>query len=771
MNQLVLRFFGEPAVIYNRQVIHFPTRKALALFIYLVVEGETQPREKLMTLLWPESDTGSAQASLRNELARLRRTLSVAGPIVVAQKGSVCFQAPQAYTLDLQLVQTAVASLPNKTQSVETAVWQTALDAYEAPFLATFSLPYAPDFDLWLTVQQERYHRQVSLIFAHLAQHQLAQHQLAAAVATATRWVSHDALEEAATRCLMQAHFLSGDRRAALQAYQSYQAALATGLGMAPAPEIVQLAETIENSSQRQQQLKGKRPSSPAKTTLPLVGRSQEYAHLVAAYQAVSNGHTQAVIVTGEIGIGKTHLIQDFLDWVVVQGGDILTGRAYEVSERLPYQPITDALRTRLHRENAPDDLLDDIWLAELARLLPELRDRYPDLPEALTTDKTNRPLAQPRLFEAIFRMGEAWGRRQTIVWFIDDWQWADHASFDLLHYLGRHWTQHKTPLLLLLAVRSETLTGTTLITRWLTDWERHMPISTLWLTPLTLAETEYLVSIWAEVAPDAPGVHTFSQRLFAETMGQPFFMVETLKLLAEEMPSPAAQGAVDLGDLTQKLAVTLPLPPSVRKAILTHLGRLDEMATRLLTAASVLGRDCHFAELCQLSGVTEWDGLLALDALLAGQLLVETDGQERPYAFSHDQIRDVVYTEAGHARRRVYHERAIAVLEAAAAPASELAHHALAARLAVPAFRYSLQAGDDALQLLALYDAIDHYEAARQIAIRESRTMQLETADYQRLYLGLGRALELSEHHEAASQIYTELVHLAKATVESSVS
>jgi predicted ATPase len=602
-------------------------------------------------------------------------------------------------------------------------------------------------------------------------QHQLAQHQPAAAVTTATRWLSHDGLDEAATRCLMQAHFLSGDHHTALQAFHSYQALLAAELGVQPAPETIQLAKTIANVSRRPQQLGSKRPFSSSPLTLPLVGRSAEYAKLVASYQTVSHGRTQVVIVTGEIGIGKTHLIRDFLDWVVVQGGDILTGRAYEVGERLPYQPLTDALRARLHQENAPDDLLDDTWLAELAQLLPELRDRYPDLPEPLIAQEAERPLVRPRLFEAISRLGEAWGRRQTMVWFIDDWQWADHASLDLLHYLGRHWVQRETPFLLLLTVRSESLTATTLLAQWLADWERHIPLTTLWLTPLSLAETERLVSIWAGVTADTPGVHAFSQQLFAETAGQPFFMVETLKLLAEEMPSFTTRKAAVLSDLTQKLGVTLPLPPSVRKAILSRLGRLDETAIMLLTAASILGRDCTFAEICQLSGIAEGDGLLALDILVAGQLLVGTAVPDRPYAFSHDQIRDVVYTEAGHARRRVYHERALAILEEVAAPASELAYHALAARLAVPAFRYSLQAGDDALQLLALHDAIDHYEAARQISIRESRKMQLETTDYQRLYLGLGRALELSAHREEAFQVYAELLRLAEATNEPSLS
>ncbi len=68
---------------------------------------------------------------------------------------------------------------------------------------------------------------------------------------------------------------------------------------------------------------------------------------------------------------------------------DILRGRAYEMGGRLPYQPLVAAFRSRLEQENAPEDLLDDVWLAELSQLFPELRARYPDLPPPLTGGPT----------------------------------------------------------------------------------------------------------------------------------------------------------------------------------------------------------------------------------------------------------------------------------------------------------------------------------------------------------------------------------------------
>ena len=78
--------------------------------------------------------------------------------------------------------------------------------------------------------------------------------------------------------------------------------------------------------------------------------------------------------------MGKTRLVGEFLDWAGLQGADVLRGQAFEAGAQLLYQPIITALRQRLERENAPEDLLADVWLAELSRLLPELLERYPDL-------------------------------------------------------------------------------------------------------------------------------------------------------------------------------------------------------------------------------------------------------------------------------------------------------------------------------------------------------------------------------------------------------
>jgi hypothetical protein len=99
--------------------------------------------------------------------------------------------------------------------------------------------------------------------------------------------------------------------------------------------------------------------------------------------------------------------VEQFLRWALAEGADVLKGAAFEATGGLPYGPLVGALRARVDRERAPDDLLEDVWLSELSRLLPELKERYPDLPPPAS----NEVSAKARLFEAVRGTRENPGR------------------------------------------------------------------------------------------------------------------------------------------------------------------------------------------------------------------------------------------------------------------------------------------------------------------------------------------------------------------------
>ncbi|MGH7868337.1 MAG: hypothetical protein ACREP9_12115, partial [Candidatus Dormibacteraceae bacterium] len=197
--------------------------------------------------------------------------------------------------------------------------------------------------------------------------------------------------------------------------------------------------------------------------------------------------------------------------------------------------------------------------------------------------------------------------------------------------------------------------------------------------------------------------------------------------------------------------------PPSVRELISLQLDRLPPAAFAFLVAGAVLEHDAPFERLCEVADLSEKEGLVALDEVQRRRLMRESKPRtgNAGYAFTHDMIREVVSVEAGETRSRIFHRRALRALQDTAVPPvppATLAYHALKAGEIEPAFRWSVAAGDEALVVCALHDAIEHYEQAWRLLTEQApgRTMQgrlsvFSASDVQHLPISLGRAYKLA--------------------------
>jgi DNA-binding SARP family transcriptional activator len=764
MNPLDLALLGPPEVRRHEQLVSFATRKALALLLYLAVEGGRHPREKITDLFWPASDSEHGRAALRRTLVLLRRALPDADDYLLAERDRLGFNPESNFKLDLHVLAAAVHAGPTREALAQL---QAAVEAYRGDFLAGFSLDDAAAFDDWASLQREYWHRQMESVFDWLSQLHAESGATGPAIDVAVRWVAHAPLNEAAHRRLMMCLFIAGNRTSALQAYEACRALLRDELDVEPEPETEALAERIRAEKVRIQHAKNSLAGNTAtfsmfnsQFSMPLVGRATEFGRLVAAYHAAAQGHPHVVTLEGEAGIGKTRLALEFVGWARAQGAQALHGRAFEAGDRVPYQPLVEALRQANLQLSSLN--LSPTWLAELTPLLPELREV---LPEGRAATSGADAAARTRLLEAVARLTQAVAETAPLILFLDDAQWADAASFDVLRYAVRRWSARGTPALLLLALRTESLAAS--LVEWLASVEREAHTARYILNALTAEDTRQLVEAMTATSA-APDLRPFSRWLFMETGGQPFFMIETLKTLVERgvlvMHRAASGGwtiAFQSAGREADLHQVARLPHGVQSLIRTRLARLTPPALALLTAGAVLEREFHFETVCAVAGLREDEGLAALDELLSSYLLREGGNDSAPelLAVTHDKIRDVVYADAGQARRRVFHRRAFEALQMMTTPAGELAHHALAAGLTEPAFRFSLAAGDDALRVFAVRGAIRQYEQARALAA----SLQLPISHLQSLYLQLGRAYELESDFASARAVYEALLASAR--------
>ena len=773
---LHLHLLGPPEAQLGETLLTFPTRKTFALLIYLALEGGAQPREHLATLLWPDSSSERSYASLRNTLGHLQSALSpdrdpVQTPYLSVTHHTLGLNPDADIDLDLHTVERAYAqALGDRSSRVPLEnsagplLLQLAAACDHGDFLTGFSLGDAPGFDDWAAIQREVWRRRLGLILDRLSEIQFASGEFASATETIANWIALDTLNEVAYRRKMRAHFAAGERGQALETYAACRTVLADELSVEPESDTEALAARI-----RSQDDASLPPTLQADTPVSYLenlfaGRIAENQTLVERYGHAAAGQLQIVILRGEAGIGKTRLAREFLAWANTQGAEVLQGDAFESGSHMPFQPLVEALRLWLDRETAPKDLLGESWLSLLSQILPELRDRYPELPPAqlgATTDRT-------KLFESVVRLTLALADRVPLVLLVDDVQWADSATLDLLQYAIRRWRESAARIMLLVSLRSEALFPMTQppqagLVKWLGNVGRELAPYHLELGPLGEPETVQMIrSILAPPAAD------FAEWVFNETRGQPFYLMETLKDLLERgalHPKRQAGGtwAFEV-DADHDLGEAVRVPSTVRAVIRSRLYRLSPRASTLLTAGAVLGQGITFERLCVVSNITEDAGLPALDELVSSRLLLEVTwpGAASAYVFANDMIRDVVYTEAGDARRRLFHKRALDVLEAAKDSEAVLAHHALAAGLAEAAFRHSLAAGQEALRFVAVSDAIVHFEKARRL-VQEGVLVGAEFEALRRdLYVQLSQTYELVGQHQQAVAVAAELERLA---------
>lgn len=719
MDNLRFRLLGPPEVHHADQLLLFSTRKECALLIYLTVAGRIHLRKTLSELFWPEGDAKHGRAALRITLLHLRHLLDEgadvdSGSHLLITGDTLGLDFTSGVDLDLHTLYEAwrvardsthtVMAMPEDARRNLPDQLQQASSLVRGEFLEGFSLRDAPAFDDWARFQREYWHLRTSEIFDWLSRLQFEAGELASAIETVNRWLVLAPLHEEAYRRMMRLHFAAGDRCAALHAYEVCRARLSTDMQTEPTPETVELASRIRAVAPPRR--KEAHPLHTAPGVLPpalllygpFLGRKRELRLLIETYHTVQRGQMQVVLLEGEIGIGKTRLAKEFLAWAEKEGADVLQGRAFEIGSRLLYQPMIEALRPRIERENAPDDLLSDTWLAELARLLPELGDRYPDLP----APKTDKFVARNRLFEAVARLFQALSKRTPLILFIDDVQWADSGSLEVLHYLARSWSESATPALLLLALPLRTRGLRSELDEWRASMERTVPLTRLHLDRLTLQDILRLLQA-LEGAGDkddgqAADLQRFGQWLFAETEGQPFYLMETLKVLLERAalasrPSEEGGWRLDVAAAMEHETVRRGfLPPRVYEEIVDRLDRLTPNAFALLVAGAILSQGTTFERLCQVADLKEENALSALDEVLHSGLLYESEREGRPmtagrYVFAHQKIRAVVYAEAGEARRRIFHRRALQALQVERASAEELARHVLNAGLTKPVF------------------------------------------------------------------------------------
>ncbi len=494
---------------------------------------------------------------------------------------------------------------------------------------------------------------------------------------------------------------------------------------------------------------------------LPLIGRSTELAQLRSLVAESKRGAGHALFLSGEGGVGKTRLLQAAAESAEADGWKVVTGRSYAVEAGIPYALFSDAFLGLLQNlEPGALNVLTRGGGDELGILFPALRASGSREGLHSVSDASG---FKARLLNSFTQLVGKLADRRPLCVVLDNLQWSDASSLELLHFLARNIASH--PISILAAYNQTEAEGNQLLRTTEQSLLNLGAAQHLTLGPLSQSEVFDL--LMSRYAGETGAVRQFSALLYGWTRGNPFFIEETMKELV-------AAGVVRThdGQWIGWGVESLELPSSVRDAVNARINRLSSDARALADVISVVGMPMTFSHLSAVSASPESRLAATVDELCGQRVVAESivNGVGL-FDFLHPMLQQVLYDSLGSGRRRVLHARVADALESfygerADAHAGELAlHYSRSGSSGAKALRYLSHAGRNALATYA------NREAAAFLTSALEQTEQLRESIEGRddIIRGLERALQRLGKYDEALVWWTEARATALAAHDNS--
>ncbi|MEW6730242.1 MAG: tetratricopeptide repeat protein [Acidobacteriota bacterium] len=512
------------------------------------------------------------------------------------------------------------------------------------------------------------------------------------------------------------------------------------------------------------------------------VGRKAELERLKKEFEQGMVGRGRPIFVIGDAGLGKTRLVEEFRHRLVSKDILFLQGRFYESGGAIPYKVFYDSLRGSIQ-------YLIEHSLGDLQTTFGTLADRVINdftvsdpLSLLLTHDNAYRGGAEQekyRIFDYLTRLYVCLARLRPLMLFFDDLHWADELTLEFLSYLIR--TAAGERIFLVATMREwEIANESNPVRSWLRQMSRYGSYEQIRLAPLGEDEISAILGLMFGYIDISKSMLA---RLSQETKGNPFYLVEIVRIFLEE-------GVIEWSGESWRCAEVeeIRLPNSIVDLVEAHLAKLPVEALDTFTQAAIIGDVFTFDV---LAAVTELDEDRLLPIIEAGLreyiLKEETGSREDRYSFYHTTVRKVLYERTSRRRRKRLHQQVGRKLEELYADrankiAAELVYHYYHAEDYEHALRYAVEAGNLAWRALSISEAAKYYEwaeksiqsltaslkvtglqAGNQVLQLAACGLQLEADRIAQYHLNYGQLLMHIGKHKRAETELRQTIELAR--------
>ena len=614
---LRIRILGPPALLDEMgEPVGIPVGKPLAVLTLLHLEGRGIPRNDLASRFWPGVPPDRARASLRQALWLLRKAL---GDDVLQRDDPVELAQDRVIT-DLELLWPALEAAPDPL---------TVLDGlWEEPPFRLFLIHDVPEWEIWTEEIRSRAESRLGSFLEDRAGEALRSgdaHRCALLLERVTRIQPHRmAVWLARLSALLDARQVAEADEVLADARSRF----------GDEPEWTRDFEAMEERLRELKRGLRKAPGTGGIQGLEFVGRSGEYARLHGLWRAAREGNTSVALVTGDPGIGKTTLAEQVARLATPSTGRVVRVTAREGDEAIDLGLLTDLVRSLLRLSGAAG--ISKASDRTLRQLVPSLDSGHGvgDSPTAAGTPGT------AALGDALQDLLVAVSDDAPLLLLLDDLHWADSTSRSVVLWALRRLDRRQVFALL----TSRAGGGGEAIRRGLEGAPRLVGVP---LEPLSSRDVEEAVGLLAEFVPPEESDRVVA-RLHRESLGNPLYLLEILRYLAEQGILEHRPGESWLLRC-QALPEQFPLPASVRELLKGSIRILPEEARTLLRRLLRAPWGLHAGGLEREGGAGEVGEVVS--ELLARGLVRWNEGGE--LVFAHDEVRAAAAEELVERRRR----------------------------------------------------------------------------------------------------------------------
>lgn len=490
------------------------------------------------------------------------------------------------------------------------------------------------------------------------------------------------------------------------------------------------------------------------------IGRKKELQSLKEHVQLAKEGQGQLCLVSGSAGMGKTRLINE-----IVGPANLFSGKCNKYGALLPYYPFIEALNEyigAIEKKNEAEKTERIAKIKEalgelggvITQVIPSLKNLLGEMPQPVKLEPDRE---KNRFFNVLLSFFKAISKSEDPpVIFLDDLQWADWGTIELLRFLTPNLPSSN--LLLLGSFRSEDVEGDHPLMVLLKEF--HAEIR---LEPFSMEKTSTMITEVLGYKEKAPPELLIA--VYERSKGNPFFTIQLLRSMVENKIISRKENnwAFDPKKINETTA-----PDSMIDLLLGRIRILTPKEATILSCAAAIGSDFDYETLLSITKTAPDNIIVTLDK--AADLMFIWSTAKNIYTFSHDKIREALYEKIDPPTKRWLHEEIALYLEnkyilKIDSLIYELAHNYYEGMNKEKAFEYSVKAGDRARAVYANEEVIRFYTRALDL-------MKAIGADPDRkivfqLKEGLGDTYSLMGEFNTAIKYYSEAEPFAGTTLE----